>query len=166
MNDLLNFFEDLGGFFSDYFSSIIAIGTALIMLIISIRRKKKADYRINNFIKKGDYYFSQGSYPNALKMYKSGLAIVLGMEGETVWVSKSLVIFMNNFGWNILKKIDAIYKQQGQNINFMEWKELINDFHDFSLNRKYINKYGDAKGKGKDIFQAMRIKLVGLFEEL
>ena len=87
-------------------------------------------------------------------------------NGTTKWTAKGLYERMEEQGWNLVSEIENLHKEMKISYDWSDFRQLIDDFKQFSQDKKLVDRYGLPKNAGKDIELVMRAKLRNCLAEM
>ena len=101
-----------------------------------------------------------GRSDDALQRLYKALQYIVGIgRGTTEWTPRGICARMNDQGWNLVAEIEKIQKDLGFSYDWSEFKQIVNDFQQFSKDKKLVSRYGLPKKAGQEIYTSMRKKL-------
>jgi len=103
---------------------------------------------------------TSGNSAKGIAVLYEALGYIVGVgPGTTEWTAKGICKRMDDQGWDLISEIQRMQQDLGLSCDWAEFKQVINDFQQFSLDKKLVNNHGLPKRAGKDIYVAMRRKL-------
>lgn len=159
LDSLLDFLDGPGMFIL----IALAFGVVFIVSTVIMNKKKK---EIMSLIQNAKAMTESNDKNGALSNYKSVLNHLWGINGQTELTIEGITSMMDDYGWNMLEDMKALYSDPANSFDVNEIKEVMNDLKAMKENKKLVDRDGLPKGEGKKIFKNMLSKLTEIHSSI
>ena len=140
---------------------VVFIIAMAVIMIYAVQAMKKQKGVFSQYLNSGEEEERKGNDHLAIPMYKHALAIILGVEqGSVDLTAKGILMLMEQDGKMAVEKLNAVYARNGIQYSWAEFNAIIAEVQKLTANPDLVDRNGLAKGAGKDLFAALKDRLV------